>query len=272
MHIVNRIILAYKNNQKFRVFIFIPLLPGFAGEISETTTIQLIVKHTLKTLSRDNGFSMFEKLEKVMGEAYFDYIHVFSLRNHTLINGKPVTEQIYIHSKLMIVDDEKVLIGSANINDRSMLGNRDSEIGVVINDSNKTLIEMDGSIYKASTFAFNLRVKLFTSYLGLSNEESYKIEDALSDDFYYMIVSKAKCNSSIYREIFSALPDDEISDFDDLEREKNETKGDIMDKYLDLKDSICGYIVDFPLQFLARQYISRSYFCKEILVPLKSFL
>lgn len=30
----------------------------------------------------------------------------------------------------MIVDDEVVLIGSANINDRSLLGNRDSEIGV----------------------------------------------------------------------------------------------------------------------------------------------
>ena len=32
----------------------------------------------------------------------------------------------------MIVDDEKVIIGSANINDRSMLGYRDSEVGVII--------------------------------------------------------------------------------------------------------------------------------------------
>ena len=30
----------------------------------------------------------------------------------------------------MIVDDEVVIIGSANINDRSMLGSRDSEIAV----------------------------------------------------------------------------------------------------------------------------------------------
>lgn len=43
-----------------------------------------------------------------------------------MIEEKPVTELIYVHSKLMIVDDEKVLIGSANINDRSLLGNRDS--------------------------------------------------------------------------------------------------------------------------------------------------
>lgn len=30
----------------------------------------------------------------------------------------------------MIVDDQKVIMGSANINDRSMLGNRDSEVAV----------------------------------------------------------------------------------------------------------------------------------------------
>ena len=32
----------------------------------------------------------------------------------------------------MIIDDEVVLIGSANINDRSMLGKRDSELAIVV--------------------------------------------------------------------------------------------------------------------------------------------
>ncbi len=36
----------------------------------------------------------------------------------------------------MIVDDEVVIIGSANINDRSMLGSRDSEIAVYFYDDN----------------------------------------------------------------------------------------------------------------------------------------
>lgn len=45
-----------------------------------------------------------------------------------------MTEIIYIHSKLMIVDDRVVLIGSANINDRSLLGSRDTELAVVIED------------------------------------------------------------------------------------------------------------------------------------------
>jgi phospholipase D1/2 len=43
-----------------------------------------------------------------------------------------VTELIYVHSKLLIADDQLVICGSANINDRSMLGKRDSEIAVVI--------------------------------------------------------------------------------------------------------------------------------------------
>jgi hypothetical protein len=37
---------------------------------------------------------------------------------------------IYVHSKLMIVDDSYLLLGSANINERSMDGSRDSELAV----------------------------------------------------------------------------------------------------------------------------------------------
>jgi phospholipase D1/2 len=53
-----------------------------------------------------------------------------------------VSEELYIHSKVMIVDgiavvgaltvDRKVICGSANLNDRSMLGDRDSEVAVVV--------------------------------------------------------------------------------------------------------------------------------------------
>lgn len=49
-----------------------------------------------------------------------------------MLNGSLVTELIYVHSKLMIVDDRVVICGSANINDRSMIASRDSEIAVII--------------------------------------------------------------------------------------------------------------------------------------------
>lgn len=37
---------------------------------------------------------------------------------------------VYVHSKMMVVDDEYVVIGSANINQRSMDGQRDTEIAM----------------------------------------------------------------------------------------------------------------------------------------------
>ena len=46
-----------------------------------------------------------------------------------------VSEELYIHSKVLISDDRVVICGSANLNDRSQLGYRDSEMAVVIEDS-----------------------------------------------------------------------------------------------------------------------------------------
>lgn len=53
-----------------------------------------------------------------------------------MLNGTLVTELIYVHSKLLIVDDSTVICGSANINDRSMIATRDSEIAVIIHVRN----------------------------------------------------------------------------------------------------------------------------------------
>lgn len=61
-----------------------------------------------------------------------EYITFHGLRTHSTLGGEPVTELIYVHSKLLIVDDKTVICGSANINDRSMLGTRDSEIAVLL--------------------------------------------------------------------------------------------------------------------------------------------
>ena len=38
--------------------------------------------------------------------------------NYGLLGDRAVTEQIYVHAKLMIIDDSVVICGSANINDR----------------------------------------------------------------------------------------------------------------------------------------------------------
>lgn len=55
-----------------------------------------------------------------------------------------MSELIYIHSKLMIVDDRRVIMGSANINDRSQKGDGDSEIAMVVEDMDMIETTMDG--------------------------------------------------------------------------------------------------------------------------------
>ena len=89
------------------------------------------------------------------------YISFYGLRNHGDLNGNLVTELVYIHSKLMIADDNTVIIGSANINDRSMLGKRDSELAVLVQDTKMVKSRMNGEKYKAGKFAFGLREWLF---------------------------------------------------------------------------------------------------------------
>lgn len=83
------------------------------------------------------------------------------MRNWSVLMGKLVQEIIYVHSKLMIVDDRYVICGSANINDRSMLGKRDSEIAALIQDEEFTDSKLDKKLVKVGKYAFNLRSKIF---------------------------------------------------------------------------------------------------------------
>lgn len=111
----------------------LPLLPGFEGEVDNerSAVLRLQLHLQYKTLSRGEK-SLLSNLSHI--DNLGQYIQFYGLRTHALLGGKPVTEIIYVHSKLLIVDDRVVLIGSANINDRSMLGSRDSEIAVMVED------------------------------------------------------------------------------------------------------------------------------------------
>lgn len=51
--------------------------------------------------------------------------------------------------------------GSANINDRSMLGKRDSEVAVIYEDIQTVKSVMDGQEYQAGRFGLSLRLECF---------------------------------------------------------------------------------------------------------------
>ena len=83
------------------------------------------------------------------------------MRNWGVLMGKLVQEIIYVHSKLMIVDDKWVICGSANINDRSMLGKRDSEVAAVVKDQEMFESTLNGQKVMVGKYANSLRKKIF---------------------------------------------------------------------------------------------------------------
>ena len=181
----------------------------------------------------------------------------------------------------MIIDDTKVLIGSANINDRSMLGKRDSEFVVLIKE-NKALINkkngrnfiMDGKIYRAANFATQFRKSLMSEHLGL-NEDEPILDDPVDNKLFSLITSRAKNNTKIYRSLFSCYPDDIYTNYQILNNMKKkkeiESPQIFLENYLRLKNNIIGHIVEFPLLFLKDEELGRIYFTKENLVPEYNF-
>jgi phospholipase D1/2 len=119
-----------------------------------------------------------------------NYIKFFGLRQHEVMpNGQPATEQVYIHSKMMVVDDEVAIIGSANINDRSMLGFRDSEIAVVIEDDTKIASTVNGQAVRVAEFAHSLRVECFARIFGMTKAQ---VRDPLDQKFLLNIEKNAQ--------------------------------------------------------------------------------
>ncbi|CAK8560923.1 unnamed protein product [Lathyrus sativus] len=150
MEIALKIAEKIKANERFAVYIIIPMWP----EGNPTgAAIQRILFWQHKTMEMMYE-TIYNTLVEVGLEAVFspqDYLNFFCLGNreavdmHENIVGSgipppPNTPQensrfnrrfmINVHSKGMIVDDEYVILGSANINQRSMEGTRDTEIAM----------------------------------------------------------------------------------------------------------------------------------------------
>lgn len=118
-------------------------------------------------------------------------------------NGTAATEQVYIHSKMMLVDDDTAVIGSANINDRSMRGSRDSEIAVVIEDANKADIYVAGQECRVSESVHRLRCACFEQIFGLKESQ---VADPLKEGLWDLIERNAVVGyGSLFRIILRSI-------------------------------------------------------------------
>lgn len=168
--LVERIIRAHDEKTAWKAIIVIPLMPGFEAQVDEQegSSVRIIMQCQFMSISRGET-SIFAKLRKY-GIDPEDYIQFYSLRKWSRI-GKDrtlVTEQLYIHAKTMIVDDRIALIGSANINERSMRGIRDSEVACVVRDNETILSTMNGEPYRVGKFPHSLRMRLMREHLGVN--------------------------------------------------------------------------------------------------------
>lgn len=249
--LVDKIIQKIKEKKKFRVCIFIPILPGVDGDIMTAggDMIRIILGFELKTLSR-GGSSIMEMVAKHTPNPE-QYVRVFGLRNHGVspITNEPHQEICYIHSKLMIVDDASLIMGSANINDRSMMGERDSEIAMVFQDKNTVPGILDGKPHNYPAYSHNFRKKLFMNTYDLTEAE---VADPLNDAMWDKIDRQCELNNDIYRTCFGPYPDNQAPNYSDIPRLKAAAD---KSKYWQLKDKIRGIACTYPLYFLKNENI-----------------
>lgn len=171
--LVERISRAYRKDEDWRAIIVLPLMPGFQNAVDsqDGTSVRLIMQCQYRSISRGEH-SIFGRL-RAQGIEPEEFIQFYGLRNWGKIGPDKtlVTEQLYIHAKCMVVDDRIAIIGSANINERSMLGNRDSEVAAIVRDTDTIMSKMAGNPYRVGRFPHTLRLRLMREHLGMDVDE-----------------------------------------------------------------------------------------------------
>ncbi|KHN48093.1 Phospholipase D delta [Glycine soja] len=155
-------------NERFCVYIVIPMWPE---GVPTSAAVQEILFWQGQTMSMMYKI-IADALEKAgLSDKYHpqDYLNFYCLgkrepqstnisptpnpsENRALVSVKKFRRfMIYVHAKGMVIDDEYVIIGSANINQRSLDGSRDTEIAMGAYQPNYTWTEKNahprGQVY-----------------------------------------------------------------------------------------------------------------------------
>nr|XP_012222142.1 PREDICTED: phospholipase D1 [Linepithema humile]XP_012222151.1 PREDICTED: phospholipase D1 [Linepithema humile] len=270
--LLKRILRAHREGAVFRVFVVMPLLPGFEGEVGgpSGTALRAITHWNYASISRGKD-SILHQLREAGIEDPSEYITFHGLRTHSMLNGTLVTELIYVHSKLIIIDDNTVICGSANINDRSMVATRDSEIAVIIHDQEFVDGRMNDIPFPCGKFASSLRKQLFREHLGLLNtKENINIDDVIIKSFYKDIwCARSKRNTELHEEVFQCIPTDKVVNFAMLKQYQDKIPLSLSDSLLaqEMVEDIKGHLVDLPLNFLCNEDLKPATGTVEGIMP-----
>jgi len=132
--LVYRILRRAAANEQFHVYILNPMFPE-GDPVSDS--LRGVRQNEWETMQY-----MVTALSKSLGNRWSDYLSFYFLANWSRVDRARFSKaikrpdlvrdhmryMIYVHAKLMVVDDRYALFGSCNINDRGLGGDRDSEI------------------------------------------------------------------------------------------------------------------------------------------------
>ena len=232
---------AIRDNRNFHVYIVLPVHPeGTLATLNILTqihlTMQSLIFGTQSLVNRirrailAGGLARkmkinFDEAKKIVasysierlvdeaGGRWSNYLTLLNLRNWESLENRVVTEQIYVHSKLLVADDRVAIIGSANLNDRSLLGNRDSELAIMVRDDSQVPVKLDGvHTQPVSASVHGLRVRLWRKLFGLMGgaNPATNLEGVIAHPAapatWNAIQLVAKQNASAYENGFAFLP------------------------------------------------------------------
>ena len=170
--IVERIVRAIREKKRFAAYIVIPLFPE--GDPASAVMQEILF------WQRNTIAAMYAEIAKALTAQHSHDHPTHYLNFYTLGQRKPGEAKpkeaisrgdksrrglvlkhcripIYVHSKMLIADDDYIVIGSCNINDRSMAGDRDTEIAIGLRQASKGA--------KGDIHAF--RLSLWTEHLDM---------------------------------------------------------------------------------------------------------
>ena len=204
IEIAQRIAEQIDAEESFRVYILVPMFPE--GDPT-TTPVQEILFWQFKTMQ-----CMYERIARAIQEKGIDahpmdYLMFFCLGKRespdecdmdNLSEPEPGSQPeriretlrhcIYVHSKMTIIDDDYVLIGSANINQRSLAGERDTEIAIGGYQPQNTVDEESEPRGDIHTYRMALWAAHFgghdEAYMNPSSEECVEKVKEVSQSFW----------------------------------------------------------------------------------------
>ncbi|OON20442.1 phospholipase D domain protein [Opisthorchis viverrini] len=275
-----RILRAHRENTPFRVFILLPLIPGFTGTYGDPKSYS---QHKILYYLRLSLFVGDTALLPRLRKSEIDpdnYVSICGLRTYDeWPGGELKSEIIYIHSKFMVVDDCKMIIGSANINDRSLRGKRDSELAVLIEKNPAG----QHSPVEVCPFIRRVRRSLMAEHLGVlpTLQRGFQgewpdelLDDPVCDEFFNTIwKATADKNAEIFEQVrctglfvwhphfrsqltetpvFNVIPANRLKCFSDCRVHRDQLPLSITDpdRAKAMVKQIRGSLVTFPAEFL----------------------